>query len=832
MNRSPLKIALTELGDPAGLGALCREVPETAAAKDLGAMLCNGVQKHFLALPLKHAQPDTLLAMARTRTELALQVTTMLQGADGTAILMACALLDVGKAALDALSPSGISWTHDPPGSAAATALDEETRAHGADHALLGKWTLEHWGLPMQVSEAVWLHHHNLDTVALTAERADVCFATMLVDALADAKRCGNVVAPSAWMEQLATRLGVSAKDMLGLVQPSEQTVLAESAQLGVVEERDAPQDRMVALVAMHDRLHRAATENEVLFALAYALRDVLGAPQGECAGDVGAVVWTAQGEPECCLATAIEVPNVPHAIAVPLAHAGEQLGKVWLALPGHANTPIAAAMLETTRLVETCARVLARLRSARRNADRVEGLASALHAAEAAHVRALEVDRLDALSRFAAGAAHEINNPLAVISGRAQLLVSQASSPEHIRALEAIIGQSRRISKIVNDLMQFARPTGVKASLVGAPYLMHQVLAPMRERFAQKQIEIVEHYARELPRVRVDRHQLERGFINVLLNAEQAMQRAGGTLTVEVQVGTNNAVEILMRDTGPGIAPEHLGRIFDPFFTTRESQEGSTGLGLTVCRSIVEAHGGRVTVSSRLGEGALVKIALPAAEATPRAAEPVPPIVLADVLPESVESPALVAKQEEAPLPAIAAEVEPLAKPTPTIEVVETVSTTPAPVAAAIERVFMRSATLSPTRSAAPPAVMPAQGRILVIEENEDLREVLRAGLAARGFEIETAPDGLEGLANALAHTPSLIVCATRLTGVDTVTLIRQVRQRFANLPVIVLAGPGSDEDAAEALQAGARALLHKPFDFERLLQEVSRYLVAQNVA
>lgn len=828
MNCPPIKAAMISLGDPAALGALCREILVSPAqhGNALAPQLCSAWRAHVLALPLKRAEVESLVALVANRMEIAIELLPHLPRADATAVLLACALLDVGKAGLDAFSPMGITWTHDPAGPTAATALDEEARTQGVDHALLGKWTLEHWGLPMRVSEAVWLHHHRLDTVALTAEQPMLCFAVMLIDALAEAKRCGNLVAPSSWMEHLCDRLGISAKDCLRFARRRDEQELTAPLALAAWDLVNTKHDQAAALLEMHERLHAATSETDVLTALAFALRDALGAPQGECAGAELAVAWSQGEAPTQHDAITLEVPNVPHAIALPMAHAGEVLGQVWLALPVHLGTTAAEALAESTRLVETCAQVLVRLRAAQRNVVRVEGLARALHAAEATHVRELEVDRLDALSRFAAGAAHEINNPLAVISGRAQLLVSQASSPEHIRALEAIVAQSRRISKIVNDLMQFARPLGTKSALVGAPYLMHQVLAPMRERLAQRRIAIVERYARELPRVRVDRHQLERGLINALLNAEQAMQREGGTLTVEVQVGANGAVEILLRDTGPGIAPEHLGRIFDPFFTTRDSQDGNTGLGLTVCRSVVEAQGGRVTVSSRVGEGAVLKIALPAAEAVPRAAEPGPSTTTAEiaaVLPEERTNITELDLPREATIPAVAEEVSPTVEKQPE---------TPSPVTAAVERVFSRSAAITSTRSAAPPAIVPAQGRILVVEENEDLREVLRAGLAARGYEIETAPDGLEGLANALAHTPALIVCATRLTGVDTVTLIRQVRQRFANLPVIVIAGPGGDEDAAEALQAGARALLHKPFDFERLLNEVSRYLVAQNVA
>ena len=836
MNSLLLKNALVALGDPAGLGALGRalfDAPLQGGAA-AAARLCEALQVHLSLLPLKHVQVEGLAGLAQDRAALALGLSRFFPNESVADLLAACVLLDVGKAALDAVSPSGVHWTYDPAGPAAATALDEETRALGADHAVVGKWVLEHWGLPMRVAEAVWLHHHRPSTIGLTAEQPRLCFSVMLVDALADARRCGNVVAPSAWIEQLAERLQLDGREVFRLVQPDIVVPDGDVPSLEAWQAVASEPNRLAALVAMHERLHGARKETDVLAALAWALRDGLGAPQGECAGQEDTVAWSPGHPPTLSPGVAMEVPNVAHAMALPIGTADESLGQIWVALPAPGVLGASQAMEEARRLVETCAQVLRRLRQDERNTARLEGLTSALHAAEAAHARELERDRLESLSRFAAGAAHEINNPLAVISGRAQLLVSQASSPEHIRALETIVAQSRRISKIVNDLMQFARPTGTKSAIVGVPYLMHQVLAPMRERLAQRGIQIVERFVENLPRVRVDRHQLERGLINALLNAEQAMQDTGGTLTVEGQVGAGGAVEILLRDTGPGIAPEHLGRVFDPFFTTRESQGGSTGLGLTVCRSVVEAHGGRVTLSSRVGEGAVLKIALPAAESVLRAQEtvvatPVQEIPVSSVVPAGVEG----AVSPESTMERADIEprsVEPVVAESSTAE--SPADSPPPPVVAAVERVFNRSAAVLSARSAAPPAVVPAQGRILIVEENEDLREVLRAALAARGYETDVTPDGLEGLASALAHTPALIVCATRLSGVDTVTLIRQVRQRVSNMPIVVIAGPGNDEEAAEALQAGAKAVLHKPFDFERLMQEISRFLVAQHVA
>lgn len=419
------------------------------------------------------------------------------------------------------------------------------------------------------------------------------------------------------------------------------------------------------------------------------------------------------------------------------------------------------------------------------------------------------------------------------MISGRAQLLLSQSGAPEQQRSLDTIVQQSRRISKIVSDLMQFARPPEPKWTLTGIQHLLHQLVGSMRERLHQKHIAIEEDYADALPRIRIDRHQIEQAFMHGLLNAEHAMEARGGTLHLAVHAADGGrSVEVTLRDTGPGIPAADLARVFDPFFTTKQFHEGSTGLGLTVCRGVIEAHEGSVDISSRVGEGTVLRFRLPVAEA---GAEALP----VDE-PQAVQVPAT---QQAGMTPFEAehgiVEVRPAAAvATATVHSIHEASPAPALSAtqteAIIERVFPRPGVMAAPRAAAPATSangVPG-GRVLVIEENEDLREVLRAALSSHGYAVDTAPDGLEGLASALAHPPAVILCSTQLTGVDVVTLVRQIRQRFAALPVIVLGGPGADDQAPEAIRAGARALLHKPFDFERLLNEIAPYLGAKSVA
>lgn len=222
---------------------------------------------------------------------------------------------------------------------------------------------------------------------------------------------------------------------------------------------------RYQALCEMHGRLHAASSGADVLAALADALRTAFGSPRGACSAGGAEVRWDEGGS---VLVAGGASPDATLAgfatesmIALPMAHAGNALGKVWMALPARA-VETAALLAEITGAIGAAAAVLDRVALTARAQSRSEALATALHRGEAARRTPEVAGRLEGLAQFAAGAAHEINNPLAVISGRAQLLLSQTPGAESARALDVIVQQSRRISRIVSDLMQFARPTGV----------------------------------------------------------------------------------------------------------------------------------------------------------------------------------------------------------------------------------------------------------------------------------------------------------------------------------------------------------------------------------
>lgn len=220
-------------------------------------------------------------------------------------------------------------------------------------------------------------------------------------------------------------------------------------------------------------------------------------------------------------------------------------------------------------------------------------------------------VERLASVGRLAAGAAHEINNPLAVISGKAQLLMMEEKEPKRSKALQEIVEQTERISKIISDLMGFARPTQPMVSEFNLTSLVENSLQMAHHRFPRTQVAQVIDISPDIPDLHVDGRQIEQVLVNLFVNGIQAMGDQG-TLTIKASYqASSDRVTIQISDTGPGIAGPDLPKIFDPFFTTKREGEG-TGLGLAVSQRIIQAHRGHIGVTSHLRQGTTFTLTLP----------------------------------------------------------------------------------------------------------------------------------------------------------------------------------------------------------------------------
>ncbi len=223
--------------------------------------------------------------------------------------------------------------------------------------------------------------------------------------------------------------------------------------------------------------------------------------------------------------------------------------------------------------------------------------------------------EKLAATGTLAAGVAHEVNNPLASISSLLQMVQTRPSTdPETREMLNLMQGQITRISNVLRDLMDFARTRPPERQPLDLNQTVEASLRLARFDKGFNNIAVTAVYAPALPLIQADAGQLQQVFLNLLLNARDAMPD-GGELRLQTRHEADN-ITVAIADNGPGIAPEHRAHIFDPFFTTKPAGAG-TGLGLAVCYGIVNAHGGQITINANNGRGTIIEVILPLATQT-----------------------------------------------------------------------------------------------------------------------------------------------------------------------------------------------------------------------
>jgi two-component system, NtrC family, sensor kinase len=217
-------------------------------------------------------------------------------------------------------------------------------------------------------------------------------------------------------------------------------------------------------------------------------------------------------------------------------------------------------------------------------------------------HLR--EREKLFTLGLLAGGVAHDLNNPLAVIGAHAQILQKRLGDGEHAESLGEILAAVERCGRIAGDLLGFARRQPLARGPVDAGGVLRATLGMREARLAGSGVGVLLDVAADLPPVIGDAHQLQQVFLNVLVNAEQALAEGGRTLRVSARREDAPAPWLVVEiaNDGPPIPPPQLPHVFDPLFTTKPSDQG-TGLGLYICRRIVTEHGGEVTVQSDSGE-------------------------------------------------------------------------------------------------------------------------------------------------------------------------------------------------------------------------------------
>jgi len=231
-----------------------------------------------------------------------------------------------------------------------------------------------------------------------------------------------------------------------------------------------------------------------------------------------------------------------------------------------------------------------------------------------------IQSERLSAVGQLVAGVAHEINNPLQSIIGLTELMLASPQEPAIRADVDRVREAAMRAGRIVRNLLAFVRKSPRERELVDMNEIVESTVALRAYELREARIEVEEDYFPDLPPVSVNREEIQQIVLNLILNAEHALQAAGGGGCLRFRTGlSGGAVLLELRDDGPGVPPELAGRIFEPFFTTKEVGKG-TGLGLSIAFGIASAHGGSLDLMPS-SSGACFRLTVPVAPVSVAAA-------------------------------------------------------------------------------------------------------------------------------------------------------------------------------------------------------------------
>jgi len=240
----------------------------------------------------------------------------------------------------------------------------------------------------------------------------------------------------------------------------------------------------------------------------------------------------------------------------------------------------------------------------------------TALEEKERTQKQLIQSEKLAALGIVAAGIAHEVKNPLAIIIQGVDYLKSSTGSDAHLVVVINKINKSAfRADSIIKGLLSFTRQMPIQAEQVEIEPVIEETLSFIEHQLKRKHIKLIKRFSPDLPKVTIDINQIKQVFLNILLNSIDAM-RDGGTLTISAEKEGSGAAErqlrITVADTGCGIPTDTIEKVFDPFYTTKDGT-GNAGLGLSITKGIIDKHHGTVRIESEADKGTKVIVGLPA---------------------------------------------------------------------------------------------------------------------------------------------------------------------------------------------------------------------------
>ena len=407
-------------------------------------------------------------------------------------------------------------------------------------------------------------------------------------------------------------------------------------------------------------------------------------------------------------------------------------------------------------------------------NATLHESLMEKLNALKNSQNQLIQSEKLAAIGRLIAGIAHELNNPLTSIIGIAQLLKGTESNPENTEYLDRLVSEANRTAKIVRGLLDFTHQREAQYKEINVNSIILKTLKLISYDIKSHTITVVKNLSPDIPETAADAHKLQQVFINLLINASQAITESGKgdtiTITTETKalsinteqpaaeqsataVRSKSLIHITIEDNGPGIPAEHIRNIFDPFFSTKPIGKG-TGLGLSVCHGIIDEHRGRIWAESEHGNGAKFIIELP-------------------VMPVSDFS-------------------------------ITTLKDT--------ERI--------PSLGKGHAFSVKYAADILVVEDDETLRKLIVRYLRKQNYHVDSAADGNEAISYIKTNKYDLVISDIKMPGINGIELYRRITELNPVLADHCIAATGDviSEDSNKFILKTDIPYLKKPFEMEKM--------------
>ena len=698
--------------------------------------------------------------------------------------------------------------------------VDAEQRILETNHCTVGKIFAQQWNLPEQLVECIWLHHHRVDAMDGSSLNWEVTAIVSLANLLAQEMLCdaprpngGDPVAgllatlslsreDVAELRRLTTReYGQKAvffdleSDLNVVFHEIIQKANHKLSEMGIdLDVKNKTLSRVNTLLSMTGKLGlglaNVRTKTDLFQEIAQAFSGFTAVQVGifylidQLSRELEGIVWIDGGRKRKLLCFTNrngdpiwekDAQNLPADLRRVLGEyrqrmhgssaitqnfsspflifsfgeQGQYFAELCISLSQDFRSQRSDHLAGFTQIAQIIRSALKNIQLYERLQEKKEDLALALWKTQQISQQLIQTERLAAVGQLAAGAAHEINNPLAIISARAQLLELKEQDEKRKKELALITEQIERISKILTNLMEFARPAPPNLQTMNLHDTLDRVLDLVGSSFQKFHITIVREYDPRMRPIKADPYQLEQVFLNMIINAQHAMEQSGGKLTVStVSLPEQQAVVVRIADQGIGISKENQKKIFDPFFSTKEEGKG-TGLGLSTSLGIINNHFGRIDIESTPGNGTTFSIELPV-----------------DI------------------------------------------------------------SALRPTRSeTAPHPTMPVslRPRVLVVDDEEHIRDVLKEALENDGIDAETASNGKEGREILERERFDLLLLDIKMPLRDGLSLMRELRssETSSRLPMIVITGTATHEEMAEIANHGCKCI-RKPFHIKKLLAEV----------